>query len=301
MFGTLVPGSVKDLHDQQSATDANKEFYTKLLQPPHFLTVHRVFQSVMFLVFLGPFKLLAGLVTFALWMVVIRVLPLLRCLVKWDIEFKTLAHSISRHFLRLFLMAIGVVKIRVEGTIREQARLYASNSVCLLDYLVHFCTTPVTFVKKSDEHGAENLLVGEVFDIFRIKRKKGNADYQIKKAVSDPSFFPLLVFPEGTATNGDAILSFESDAFHSDYEFQPVAIQYFLALTPRGFNSLYFDSGAVLDFLIRILCVPFMTVTVSYLPTDISKTERTAESKALACQLKIANHIGSLAITQGAK
>ena len=301
MFGTLVPASVKNLHSQKSATDANDEFYEKLLEPPQFLTVHRVFQGLMFLVFFGPFKILAAAGTFVLWLVVLNILPFLRRFCKWDMEFKTLAHSISRHFLRLFLLSIGIVKINVEGTLGEQARIFASNSVCVLDYLVHFCLGPVTFVKKTDETGSEQLLVGNVFDTFRIKPKKGKAHYQIEKAASDPSFFPLLVFPEGTATNGDAILRFEDDAFHNEYQFQPVAIQYFMALTPRGFNSLQFDRSELLQFILRVMCVPFMTVTVTYLNADIPKMESSPEAKAKWCQLKIANHLGCLAITQGAE
>ena len=316
MLGTYVPCSVDSLKNQDSSTDVNDKFYNSLIEPPKFLPVHRMFQTFMFVAFCGPVKLFLGALAFLLWMLVLGLLPFLRYFAKSDLQFKTAAHSIARHFIRLFLLCIGVVKIDVDGEVSRDTRILASNSVCILDFLVHFCCAPVTIVKKNAEPGFERMLIGSVFDAFKIKPKKRKACYQIANAASDPSFFPLLVFPEGITTNGDGILGFQPDAFNSDYTKQPVAIQYFMALTPRGFNSLRSNSPngltlswnrSLVDLIFRLLAIPYITAKVGYLSPEELKSEpigshanpdATAAAKSDICQLKIANYLGSLAVLQ---
>jgi hypothetical protein len=269
--------------------------------------VHRVFQVLCFVLCFGLVKFGAATITVILWMFVLAVLPLFRRFFGDPLAFKIWAHSVSRHFVRMLLLALGVVWIEIAGAPDPNARIYASNSLCFLDYLVHFFAAPITIVTKSVVPGYERFLVGSVFDACPLdrphKRQKGPARlrYRVNDAASDPRFFPLLLFPEGAPTTGDAIIRFDPECFPTDYAVQPVALQYCLALTPRGFNSLHAGRSSVAAVLFRILSVPWITATVAYVRADAPKARGDGEEGAAACQLAVANYIGVRAVAKGVR
>jgi hypothetical protein len=193
------------------------------------------------------------------------------------------------------------------GKKSPSARIYVSNSLSIFDYFVYFCCAPITVLWKDTHHGLERSLLQKFFDAFPLRQGRKRTCHQIANVASDPSFFPLLVFPEGATTNGDAILSFEKDCFLNDYEVQPVAIQYYLGLTLPGFTSLKLEdkSLGILRLIWRILSVPFIFCQVTYLNHPQLKTTPqgpgAAEAKAELCQLSLANHLQVLAVRRGNK
>lgn len=296
VFGTFVPRSARRSNKQNDTTDVDDEFYASLFEKPNFLPIHRVWQVLSFFIFFGPIKVFLAAITALLWAGVMSVLPMARKFFKTDIEFKRWSHSIMRQIVRLFLMFLGVIRIDIEGDPTDCTRIFASNSVTILDYLIHFCSTPITIVSENKEDlDIEKIIAGQVFDVFKLKAKK-NVCHQIANAVSDPSYAPLLVFPESTMTNGDAVLAFRDSLFQNDYPAQPVAIQYFMGLTPRGFNSLHFDIQKWFYCVLQFLAIPFITVKLTYLH-EIKNVED-ATLKAKMAQMNIAHTLGSLAISR---
>lgn len=310
MYSTTIPSSQQSLKNQNSPTDVNDEFFQKLFEPPNFLPIHRIFQIVCFFIFLGPIKLVLSLISFFLLFFVINFLPFFKIFFSTNLGFKKWAHSIVRHFIRLFLLCLGVLRIKIDGDIDHEVRFYVSNHLSILDYLIHFYNTPLTIIKASDIYEAPNsfqsflsslqlerIFLGSTFDVFKLKPKKRGAAYQIAKCSSDPSFFPLLVFPEGYPTNGNAIAGFLSEYFETEYPYQPAAFQYNIFFTPRGFNSMY--SGSILDFIFRILSAPFITCSITYLKKANTKNVAYKPAEiAEICQIKIANELGALAVTK---
>jgi hypothetical protein len=303
--GTLVPPSSKRFTAQRSPIDCPDDFLANVLAPPEFVPIHRAFQFSSFILFLGLVKLCVALIVFALWVGVLAILPLFRRFFADPLAFKIWARSVARHFVRIFLLALGVIRINVCGEPSRNARIYASNSLCFLDYLVHFVVAPITIVTKSMVPGYERFLVGSVFDSCPLdcpekrKRSRGRLRYRVNDAASDPSYFPLLLFPEGATTTGDAVIQFDPELFPTDYAVQPVALQYCLALTPRGFNSLHGGESSVFGVVYRVLCVPWITVTVGYVGIETPKGEGDGGKGAIACQLALANHIGVRAVAKG--
>ena len=308
MFATSIPISQQSFKDQDSTTDVNDDFFQKLFEPPNFLPIHRIFQIFCFFIFFGPVKFIFSLISFILLVFIINVLPLFQRFFSTKLAFKIWAHSIVRYFIRLFLLCLGIFRIKVDGDIDSEVRFFVSNHISILDYLIHFFNTPLTFIESCNIYETsysahsylftfQRIIFGDIFDIFKLKPKKRGLAYQITKCSSDPSFFPLLIFPEGCPTNGNAIVGFSSEYFETEYPYQPVALQYNLFFTPRGFNSLY--SGNFFGFMFRILSTPFITCSLNYLKR-INRKNVVYKSAEIAelCQLKISNEIGVLAVSK---
>ena len=300
MLCTSIPEPNEQLKSQDSTTDVNEEYFQNLFLPPLFLPIHRIYQLFCFLVFLGPFKLFFSLLTLLLWAFVIIILPTLKTFFPTNLNYKLFVHTICKLFLRLFLFFMGVINISINGNVDSDVRFFVSNHLSLLDFAIHFCSTAVTFVQTIDSYRINKILDGKIFKIFRLKLKKKKISYQLTNCASDPSYFPLLIFPEGSPTNGDAIIRFSPDAFESEYAVQPVTLQYNLYFTPRGFNSLYWGDHNILSLIMRILCTPFITCSITYLKKQDTKTEIIDSSaSAKKCQLRIANELGVLATSNG--
>jgi hypothetical protein len=299
-WGVWVPGPIPQFREHSRVIETTPEFYDFIVKPPVFLGVHYAFQVFHFIVFLGWVKLFFAVIAFLIWMIFLASLSLFKPLFKSKIKFQRFAHSVCKHLVRLFLMCLGIVKISVGEPVSETARILVSNSVSILDYFIYFCSTPFTVLQSSDVSGPERLLLGSIFDSFPLrapggKKEKMKAQYRIEHAASDPSLFPLLVFPEQQKTNGDAVLEFDKDPFANDYEIQGAAIRYWLALTPRGFNSL--SGEAIFPLLFRILAIPFLTVHVDYLKIDERKEpDRDFNKKAETYQIDIANKLKVLPV-----
>jgi hypothetical protein len=304
VWGVRIPASSPNFRAQRSASDCTDEFFQFLFRAPSFVPIHRAFQFAAFVVFLGVLKAFLGLVTFVVLAVAVAVLPLFKGLFATPAGFKRWAYSILRHLVRVFLLSVGVVGITIEGGPGERSRVLASNSVCLLDYLVHFYAAPITFVTDLNVPG---LLLGSALDVFRFdlrprKGRRQSPKYQIRDCALDPGYDPLLLFPEGAATNGAAVVRFANEFFrkcaHNRYDVQPVAIQYCIALTPAGFNTL--AGHSVFALLPRILAAPWISVTISYLAAETPKTgDKDGTVYADNCQLAVANRLGTRAVTRG--
>jgi 1-acyl-sn-glycerol-3-phosphate acyltransferase len=91
--------------------------------------------------------------------------------------------------------------------------LLVSNHLSYLDILVISAITPAVFVAKTEVRswplfGWLTQLSGAVF-IERARRMNvGPANREIEAALADGAL--VMVFPEGTSTNGDAVLPFRS-------------------------------------------------------------------------------------------
>jgi hypothetical protein len=300
--GTRIPPSSPKFTHQEKLADCTDEFLANVTARTHFVPIHRACQLLMFVVFFGAVKFFAALIAFVLWAVVLAVLPHFERFFAAPLAFKRWSHSVARHLVRLFLLALGVVRIDTRGAPGENARIYAANSLSAIDVLIHFCATPITIVSPSEIPEWERFLIGSVFDCVclerpRQRRRSRKTRYPINEAASDPRYFPLLLFPEGAPTTGDAITQFDPDFFVTDYAVQPVAVQYFLALTPRGFNSLH-PGESVIDFFWRVFSMPWITVTVYYLTIEAPKRATDGRTSAALCQLAIANCIGVRAVSK---
>ena len=116
-------------------------------------------------------------------------------------------HRASRRHLRIFNC-----KISTNGQI-PQSGLLVSNHLSYFDILVLSAVTPAVFVSKADVKnwplfGWLATLAGTVFIERERRMHVGAVNREIESALNDGAL--VVIFPEGTSTNGAEILPFRS-------------------------------------------------------------------------------------------
>lgn len=169
------------------------------------------------------------------------------------------------------LLAILGVQLRVEGTPLREAHVTAANHVSWLDIPVLGALEPTRFVGKSEIRDwpiAGWLARGA--GTFFLRRGKGGAAPLLDRLIPHlREHGSVVIFPEGTTTDGSEVRPFHARLFAAAIEarcpVQPVTIQY--GLTDDGDNIAPFIGDDSLGaHILRVLRCPRLRVRVLYGP-----------------------------------
>ncbi|XP_071705971.1 lysophospholipid acyltransferase LPEAT2-like [Rutidosis leptorrhynchoides] len=150
-------------------------------------------------------------------------MPKWRCRVMW----------ITRLCTRGILFAFGYHWIKRKGkpAPRETAPILVSNHVSYIDPIFFFYELFPTIVA-SESHDSMPF-VGTIIRAMQViyvnrfsHQSRKHAVNEIKRKASSDRFPRLLLFPEGTTTNGRLLISFQLGAFIPSYPIQPVVVRY---------------------------------------------------------------------------
>ncbi|KAL5199667.1 hypothetical protein ABZP36_020870 [Zizania latifolia] len=140
---------------------------------------------------------------------------------------------ITRISARCILFSFGYHWIRKKGrpAPRELAPIVVSNHISYIEPIYFFYELFPTIVS-SDSHDSIPL-VGTIIramqviyvDRFSPASRKAAVN-EIKRKAACNSFPRVLLFPEGTTTNGRFLISFQHGAFIPGYPVQPVIVRY---------------------------------------------------------------------------
>ncbi|XP_024529188.1 lysophospholipid acyltransferase LPEAT2 [Selaginella moellendorffii] len=169
---------------------------------------------------------------------------------------------------RIAMFAFGYVWISIKGTPapRDVAPIVVSNHVSFLDPVyIFFSHMPVILSAKEN---AKLPIVGlfltalQIIPVDRaIRRSRRDAAAQIRRRAIDNKWPHVLIFPEGTTTNGKALISFKTGAFAQGLPIQPMCIRYpHKCISPAWVNR----SMPYVMFRLMTQLVNFMEV--QYLP-----------------------------------
>ncbi|NNA86769.1 lysophospholipid acyltransferase family protein [Pseudomonas fragi] len=123
-------------------------------------------------------------------------------------------------------------RVRVVGELPATPMLWLSNHVSWTDIALLGQLTPLSFLSKSEVRGwpVAGWLAAKAGSLF-IRRGAGDSQLireQMTRHLQQP--LPLLMFPEGTTTDGSSVRTFHgrllSAAIDSRVSLQPVAIRY---------------------------------------------------------------------------
>ncbi|GBG91679.1 hypothetical protein CBR_g53493 [Chara braunii] len=186
---------------------------------------------------------------------------------------------------RSIMFALGFLWIHRKGrpAPRSIAPIVVSNHTSFMDPIFFFYDMMPTIVS-SKSHEAMPLLgtIIKAMRVIAVDREDPNsrkiAASEIKRKASDPGWPRLLLFPEGTTTNGRAVVSFKLGAFLSGLPIQPVVIRYpHIHLDPSWGVDISMSS-----LLFRMMTQFYNILEVEYLPVIVPTEKEKANPSAYA-------------------
>ncbi|KMZ67772.1 Lysophospholipid acyltransferase [Zostera marina] len=184
---------------------------------------------------------------------------------------------ITRICARCILFSFGYHWIRRKGrpVSRETAPVVVSNHVSYIEPIFYFYELFPTMVS-SESHDSIPF-VGTIIramqviyvDRFSAASRK-YAVSEIKRKASSDQFPRVLLFPEGTTTNGRSLISFQLGAFIPGLPIQPVVVRY-----PHVHFDQSWGNISLLKLMFRMFTQFHNFMEVEYLPVvSLSQTKR---------------------------
>jgi 1-acyl-sn-glycerol-3-phosphate acyltransferase len=179
----------------------------------------------------------------------------------------------------ILLKRLGV-DARVEGGFPSRG-LIVSNHLSYLDVIVLSSICPCTFVaKKEVRHwlvfGWMATMSGTIFVDRQRPRETGTVNDQLEVALR--SGLRVVLFPEGTSTNGADILPFRSPLFASAVAageaITPAYIKYSVNEGSVEQDVCYWGDMTFLPHLLRAVQLPHIDVAVRFTPASFRFDDR---------------------------
>ncbi|WP_277374035.1 lysophospholipid acyltransferase family protein [Pseudomonas sp. AA-38] len=180
---------------------------------------------------------------------------------------------LRQRLTRWFLARLGGAlpfRVRVEGELPERPMLWVANHVSWTDIPLLGALQPISFLSKAEVRTwpVAGWLAHKAGTLF-IRRGSGDSNLvgqQLTRHLQQGRH--LLIFPEGTTTDGRALRTFHgrllSSAIDSNVPLQPVAIRYLRdgQLCPI---SPFIGDDDMLSHLLRLLSSPACEVEIRLL------------------------------------
>jgi lysophosphatidylcholine acyltransferase/lyso-PAF acetyltransferase len=173
-----------------------------------------------------------------------------------------------RYLTRLMLFVAGFVYISVKGTpsTKKECPIILGNHVSAWEpfYIscVHMSMAVVRGESQNDPiFGPVMKAASSIFvdrDDPDSRRKVAN---EIVRRTNDPDYPPLLIFPEGTCTNGEALITFKNGAFNPGLPVQPFLVRY----PNQHLNLSWSGDLSMLGLLFQTMCQFVNYMEIEYL------------------------------------
>ncbi|KFB35987.1 AGAP000595-PA-like protein [Anopheles sinensis] len=209
----------------------------------------------------------------------------------WRREMRELTALAMR--LLYFFGSFHYIKVYGEcATPREAPFVVVGPHYSLFDSIVVAFCGPSTVVAKSK--AADLPLIGKIIDITQpiyVCREDANSRHMtrhlmVERVISKEDWPQILVFPEGTCSNGKAIVQFKPGAFAPGLPVQPVAIRY-----PNAVNTVSWtwEGPGVPTLLWRTLTTLHTSFEIHFLPVYYPNDQERSDAKLYA--LNVRNYI----------
>lgn len=226
-------------------------------------------------------KMLLGL----LFLVPLRVICILNCIVMYYIVVRVYMclrpskkrpmRTLTRWTARTVLFLCGFHRIEVFGnsTIDPETHVIVSNHISfweILYFMAAPCSPAFVFKKSCLNVPIIGKIALQVLGGIQVDNKNQNGGgasaiiERIRQMESSSNDRPLLIFPEGTTSNGSCLLSFRTGAFVAGASVQPILIQFPFKHFSPAYESIY---TSVVIF--RTLCQFNNRFQVRYLPVHV--------------------------------
>ena len=299
---SCAPNNHPEFHEQTQLSDISEEEFNSQWQPRKYTWYHRLYHVICFFIFLGPIRLF---VFIPLFVIAIAIVVFLRWfqlkILKLDRKrWKKQLYVLLCVSIRFICAAFGHVHIRIKGKIDPETRIVISNHTAYHDPFIVSYVYPVSVVCKKELGDGILYYMLDVVDAIYVRRDQaGGATKVIIDHAHNSDVAPVLIFPEGTITNGDITLFFHRGAFLTEYKVQPVMLRYNQPLVPEGWNSYAWTQTDTFAYFFECLSMPFNFVDVTILPPmTVKDSDGTPEGFAKMAELRMANFLGTKATTR---
>lgn len=175
------------------------------------------------------------------------------------------AELVARYSARMLrLLGILIKKRNLKN--RKMNGLLVCNHLSYIDVLVLACSAPSTFVtsvevKHSFGLGLITRLAGCVFVERRNRSTIGTDSDQIRKILESGG--SVVLFPEGTSTNGDQVLPFRPAFFQSAIDARSSIHDFYLTYDHSA--VAYYGDMQFISHLWNLCCEKTIRATLTYL------------------------------------
>ncbi|CAM9550897.1 unnamed protein product, partial [Phaeothamnion confervicola] len=193
--------------------------------------------------------------------------------------------------LRVILHCFGFFWIRVNGRPagKQEAPIIVSNHVSIFEAFYLAMATLASPVQRAEDawipflgplfRAAQSVFVDRSDPASRRRTVEA-----IRRRAANPDFPQVLLFPEGTCSNGSAVISFKNGAFNAGVPVQPVVVRYH----HRGaVDPCCVAAGPPMHVIaLRMLCTPFNSVEFTWLPVCTPTLEEARDPAAFAATVQ---------------
>ena len=300
-WGSVYPDGNEKYKKQQELTKITDEEYKDMFKVPPLKWYAIIHQIICFVVFLGPIRLLVGLVMFFICGTLIQIIRY--CVRLFGLEFDTgkrFCIRIANVAFRFLLFASGIIYIKTNGQFDEEARFVISNHVSVFDSFILLLIHPMTPAIKSEVQKVNYLkyILENVDPVFVSRDQAHGHSQELLDRANDKRRFPVLTFPEGTISGSQNLLRFRKGAFLSDYKVQPITYKFLMPLVPKGWNTFVWHRFSLWRHIWNLISMPFCVIVVDFLKPIRKSVEGKGdvEQFAIAAQLQMANFLGLKAV-----
>lgn len=206
------------------------------------------------------------------------------------LDTRTRASILQRWSARL-LSSIGV-NIRVNGHVPERG-LIVSNHLSYLDILVFSAVSACVFVSKREVKswpgvGWISSLSGSIY----IDRARRADTHSVQEEMQVPlsSGMRLVLFPEGTSSDGSRLLHFHSSLFQPAVDLKiPItaaALHYFLSDGDAAREACYWGNMTLLPHLLNLLTKKEVQARVSFSPEHMTFNHRKEAARTMQSRVE---------------
>ena len=194
---------------------------------------------------------------------------------------------------------LGILGVRVSSNLRsseyppDKNYLILSNHLSYIDIFVLSSHIPAVFIASVD-HVQENIVLGKATELsgslFIERRNRSNIREELKSiSTTFHQGANLVLFPEGTTSNGERVLSFKSSflalAENEDIDVLPVCIKY-TKINDENINTenrdliFYYGNMTFFTHFFKLLSVKSIDVELRFL--DVIHPEGYSSRKELS-------------------
>ncbi len=210
----------------------------------------------------------------------------------------SLRQHLSRTCFQL-LRACLPLQVQVHGERPKQTALWVSNHVSWVDIALLGALQPLTFLSKAEvrQWPLAGWLAVQAGTLFIQRGAGDSASVGTQIASHLHSGHALLIFPEGTTTDGQTLRTFHgrllSGVIEQPIALQPVAIRYWRN-GQLDTSAAFIGDDDLLSHLGRLLAAPKAQVEMHLLPALFASSGETRNQLARRAQQSIAQCLAQL-------